>query len=148
MRVRGCTTDKERRDFAEALSRKRRRTAFPDDFNNAVSNLHKDLKKKKNAKQLAHVLREIRVRAAPEWAAPKVNLTFYFILNEEVALPWPMQGEEVIKLLMNRFDQTTRFRLDEELPWRLCCLADLSADEYVYFDQLDLDKLSQSYTGP
>jgi hypothetical protein len=36
-RIPGCTTDVERRDFADALARKRQRFAFPDSFNAGLS---------------------------------------------------------------------------------------------------------------
>jgi len=39
----GCVTDEERRDFAQAVARKRRRFAFPDDFNRLAAPLQKRL---------------------------------------------------------------------------------------------------------
>jgi len=45
-RIPGCTTDVERRDFADALARKRQRFAFPDSFNAGLANFRDRLKEK------------------------------------------------------------------------------------------------------
>ncbi len=67
-RIAGFETDADRRAFAEALSRKRSRFAFPDDFVAATRSLSEHLagKHDKRTAEGAHLraLREIRVRAA------------------------------------------------------------------------------------
>jgi hypothetical protein len=155
-RVPGCSTDQERREFAEALARKRRRAAFPDAFNVAIRRLQQRLQEKhaKNSPEgrLAEALREIRVRALPGWDEPEAKLTFFFILKDvETSTSGsktpdhvhPTEGDyKQVETWVARFDQTDNFRLDANEPWRLCRLADLRADEYVYSDQLDLDRLS------
>ena len=70
-RQQGCQTDEERRAFADALTRKRARFAFPDDFVAAASQLQDRLIKKhaRATGEGAHLraVREIRVQAAPSW---------------------------------------------------------------------------------
>jgi len=86
-RVAGCTTDGERATFAEALARKRRRFAFPDEFNDGLSRFKDRLKraegKKSPAGDLLAALDEIRVQASPEWSAAKVSVFFWFLAERE-----------------------------------------------------------------
>lgn len=146
-RVPGCRDDRERRDFAEVLARKRARFAFPDDFVAAFHGVERRLKEKHGKASveggLARAIREIRVRAAPGWDEPEqVHLTFLFILGHDE--PAPMQrDEDQVEDWLCRFDGSGRFRLDPDTPWRLCFLEDLNAREYVESDRLDLDDLSR-----
>ncbi len=77
----GCTTDDHRRCLAQTLTRKRGRAAFPDDFASFISPLARRLQEKHDKQspegRALQSLREIRLRAAPEWDAPKVEITFY-----------------------------------------------------------------------
>lgn len=145
-RVAGCRDDRERRAFADALARKRARFAFPDDFARAFRGVERRLKDKHGRSSeegaLARALREIRVRAAPGWDDPEVRLTFLFVLEAEEPTPTQRDQEQVDDWL-RRFDDSGRFRLDPNQPWRLCFLEDLNAQEYVESDRLDLDDLSQ-----
>jgi hypothetical protein len=85
-RTPGCQTDEERRRFAQALTRKRARVAFPDDFTafaeGLVSRLVEKHDRQTDEGRALRALREIRVRAAPAWDAAQVELTFWFIRNE------------------------------------------------------------------
>jgi hypothetical protein len=87
LRHQGCCTDDEARRLADALARKRRRTAFPDDFVRFASPLTDRMSSKhgRNSEEgrALRALREIRVRAAPSWDAKDVELTFLFIRNED-----------------------------------------------------------------
>lgn len=143
-RIPGWTTDEEIRDFAEALSRKRSRFAFPNDFEQAVSRLQDRLIQKhdKDSPEGAHLraLREIRVRAAPAWGASEVTISFWFIKNgDPIGFPatWSTFAERWMKL----FDDSERFRLE---PPTVCRLEDMTARDYLESDRLDLNRLSRS----
>jgi hypothetical protein len=145
-RVAGCLGDQERREFADALARKRARFAFPDDFAEALHGVVRRLKEKHGKGTgegaLLRAIREIRVRAAPGWDAQEVRLTFLFVLAADE--PPPTQGDEKqVAEWLSRMDGSRRFRMDQDLPWRLCFLEDIDAREYVESDRLDLDDLSQ-----
>ncbi|NGM23548.1 hypothetical protein G3576_26280 [Roseomonas stagni] len=156
VRVAGCVTDQDRREFSQALARKRQRPAFPNDFNSAATKLTGRIKEKHNKGtpegEFARALSEIRVRAAPSWDAQEVRLTFYLILDRDLASecegsPYALirpneQDYEQAKSWIVLFAANKKFVLDKDEPWRLCFLADLSAEEYVYSDRLDLDDLS------
>jgi hypothetical protein len=141
-RVPGWQTDGELRDFALALSRKRSRFAFPDDFVAAAGQLQERLTEKhdKQSDEGAHLraLREIRVRAAPSWDSEQVQLSWWFIkdADPEIAnVDWPGWAEKWIKL----FTQSGRYKC---YPPTVCRLEDMTALDYVESDQLDLDRLS------
>ena len=86
-RTPGWQTDEELRDFAQALARKRSRFAFPDDFVVAASGLQAHMVARHNRRTVegAHLraLREIRVRAAPSWAEREVQLTWWFVKDDD-----------------------------------------------------------------
>jgi hypothetical protein len=140
--IRGVRTANEAEAFAEALSRHRRRFAFPDDFNTALAKFQKRLKEKagkSNSEEGKHVdaLSQIRVAANPSWDAEKVAVTLWLIKRDDPdPAQWPKWTAEWVK----RIDQTGRYVLDGE-P-RLTRLEDLRASEYLSSQQLDLDHLS------
>lgn len=139
----GCADDRSARAFAEALKRKRGRFAFPDDFVEASQTLQKRLKDKHDKAseegQALRALREIRVTAAPSWNADPVQLTFWFIRDPEqrdfAGKPWDAYLQRWLAL----FQKTERFVEAEGL---VTTLADMSAQDYVESDPLDLDHLS------
>jgi hypothetical protein len=140
-RVSGWETDGDSRDFSMALSRKRSRFAFPNDFNSATRKLQERFTKKhgRTSGEGAHLraLAEIRVRAAPSWDSERVHLSWWFIKDadpkEEV--DWSGWADRWIKLIA----ATGRFYL--ETP-TVCRLEDMTALDYVESDRLDLDNLS------
>ncbi len=142
-RIEGCRTDAERRDFALALSRKRSRFAFPDDFQEATTAFHKHLAEKasKQTDEGAHIdaLSEIRVRAAPSWEADEVHLTFWFIKEADPegakTVDWPTWIDKWMKLIGNK----GRFRLEQPTA---CRLEGMTARDYTDSDRLDLDRAS------
>lgn len=81
-RTSGCPTDQARRDFAQALVRKRARVAFPDDFTAVVADLLVRLQDKHDKNSVEgralRALREICVCAAPDWEAPEVEIALWF----------------------------------------------------------------------
>ena len=142
-RVPGWTTDDEVRAFAQALSRKRMRFAFPDDFVSAARRLQARLADKHNrdsdeGKHL-RALREIRVRAAPSWDAEEVQINWWFIKDRDPSevevTAWGSFAEKWLTL----FDWSGRFSAD---PPVVCRLEDMTARDYTESDLLDLDRLS------
>lgn len=143
-RVPGWNTDEEGRAFADALARKRSRVAFPNDFVASIQKFQRHLRKRHNGRHAegAHLraLREIRVRAAPDWNNAQVNLGFWFVKEEEpadVTADWPAR----VEAWMHMFDQSGRFVVEFALA---CRLEDITAQDYVESDRLDLDALSSS----
>lgn len=142
-RIEGCSTDTERRDFAFALSRKRSRFAFPDDFQEAIAGFQDHLAEKvfKQSDEGAHIraLSEIRVRAAPSWDAQEVYLAFWFVKETDPqdagTVDWSSWIEEWMKLI----NKQARFRLDPPTALRL---EGMTARDYCESDRLDLDRAS------
>jgi hypothetical protein len=142
-RIAGCRTDTEARRFALALVRKRARVAFPDDFTVLVERLQARLLEKHDKQseegRALRALREIRVRAAPSWDAPTVEVTFWFIHEEEAI---DFEGKRWDTLLggwLQLIPASGRFR---HVHGAVLALEDLTAKEYVESDPLDLDHLS------
>ena len=142
----GWQDDDEFRNFSKTLTRKRSRFAFPDDFVTAAQKLQSHLKQKHNRQskegKYLRALREIRVRAAPSWDSDQVELTWYFIRNDETADELD-QWDFYIEKWLKKFEQGSRFRIEEDydefVSYRL---NDLTAEEYVESSHLDLDQLS------
>lgn len=142
-RTSGCPTDQARRDFAQALVRKRARVAFPDDFTGVVGKLLDRLQDKhdKNSEEgrSLRALRQVRVRAAPSWEAAEVEITFWFVPEEDdlkfEGKRWHEHLERWKKLVV----ATERF---SKVYVSVRTLDDLTAREYVESDLLDLDHLS------
>jgi hypothetical protein len=141
-RVPGWSTDDQARLFAEALSRKRVRFAFPDDFVAITGKLQDHLRRRHNRQhpEGAHLraLREIRVRAAPTWDAAEVSLSFWFIKDENPN-GHPAAWSDWVDKWIGLLDQSGRFQIDTVIA---CRLEDLTARDYVETDRLDLDTLS------
>lgn len=142
-RIEGCCTDVERRDFALALSRKRSRFAFPDDFQEATAGFQEKLTNKafKQTDEGAHIsaLSEIRVRAAPSWNTDEVYLTFWFIKKADpqdaTVVDWPAWIDKWMKLISKQ----GRFRLEPPTALRL---EGMTARDYCESERLDLDRAS------
>ncbi len=83
----GCEDDDERRRLGLNLARKRVRAAFPNDFVAFASGLRNRILKKhgkdSDEGRALRALREIRVRAAPARDADAVDLTFFFIREDD-----------------------------------------------------------------
>ena len=142
-RIEGCRTDDETRRFSLALARKRARTAFPNDFVKFAKPLT-DRMAEKHDKQsdegrALRALREIRVRAAPSWDADAVELTFWFIPNDDEPALEPRDWEHCLTALPQPQSTFGRFvRVDG----MVLTLDDLTGRDYVESDPLDLDHLS------
>ena len=141
-RTPGWNTDAESRAFAEALSRKRARFAFPNDFVAAARGLQDHIKRRHNRhnSEGAHLrsLREIRVRAAPSWDHPTVSLFLWFV-KETDPLGFEPEWHAYSDKWTDRLDTTGRFTVDGAIA---CWLGEMTAQDYVESDRLDLDQLS------
>lgn len=148
VRTPGWSTDAESRAFALALSRKRIRFAFPDDFTGFAEAMQRRLsdKHEKNTDEGRglRALREIRVQASPSWDSPRVDIFFWFIRfdgdTDFQGRSWGDLLEKWIELVPPR----GRFK---SVEGQVVTLQDMNAEEYVQSDALDLDHLSASAIG-
>jgi len=142
-RVSGCNIDKEQRDFSLALARKRARFAFPDDFTAFVSALHKRMQdkhdKKSNEGLALRSLLGIRVHAAPDWEADPVHIHFWFIRHEDAEDFNGKSWHELLDGWLKLVPANQRF---DPVNGTVVTLEDMSAQDYVESDPLDLDHLS------
>lgn len=142
-RTAGCMTDQERRDFAQALVRKRARAAFPDDFVEIAAKLLKRFQgkhdKDSDEGRALRALREIRVRAAPSWNANQVEVTLWYV-PESGEVDFEGRGwNEYLDAWRKLIVATGRFT---KIDGVVRPLEDLTAKDYVESDPLDLDHLS------
>ena len=141
--IQGVRNDTEAREFAQGISRRFARFAFPDDFVAAVRPIQQRIKDKHGRKtteaRAYNQLREIRIVATPAWESPEPSITFLFVRDDD----GPMSAglEEAVESLMAKFIATGRFKDPQH---RIVTLAEITAALYVASDPLDLDHLSSS----
>jgi hypothetical protein len=139
--TRGCANDEEIRKFSAAIKRKHGRFAFPDDFNRFVGALQDRLKEKHDKRSdegdTLRGLEEIRVRAAPSWDAPEVELMFWFIAKPENVAEVRKSG--MIQKWETRIQPKDRFK---RMFSQVVTYDELTTQDYLESDQLDLDYLS------
>jgi hypothetical protein len=142
-RVSGCVTDTERRDFAQALARKRTRFAFPDDFTALASKLQGRLQEKHDRLSeegaALRALREIRVRAAPSWDDDVIDIMLWFVRNEDEPDFEGRSWHKILEGWLKLMPAAGRFRAVDGV---VMTLDDLTARDFVESDPLDLDHLS------
>ncbi len=142
-RIPGCDSDDERRRLALTLARNRVRFAFPDDFVKLVSPLQRRLSEKHGRQsaegEALRALREIRVRAAPSWDDPEVEIFFWFVRQDDPVRE-PRDWAAHLESWLDRLAPSGRFR---SLDGAVLTLDDLTAREYLESDPLDLDHLSE-----
>ncbi len=142
-RTPGWTTDAEARAFALALSRKRARFAFPDDFSALAKNLRGRLsdKHERNTDEGRglRALQEIRVQASPSWGAPQVDIFFWFIRDESKPEFEGKNWADLLSQWLNLVPATGRF---SAVLGQVTTLEDMTAREYIDSDPLDIDYIS------
>jgi hypothetical protein len=142
-RTPGVRTHQEAIDFAEALARKRRRFAFPDDFDHALKKLGKrfDARAGKQTEEGHHVdaLTEIRVSALPSWEATNVDLSFWLIKKDD---PDPEKWTYYLEQWHALIDQSGRYKVPD--PFRVVRFNDITAQDYLDSQRLDFDDLSST----
>ena len=131
-RQEGCASDEEARRLALALSRKRTRFAFPDDFVAWGKKLQNRLQEKHDQQsdegRALRALREIRVRAAPAWDADQIELMFWFIRSEEEPTFEGKSWSDLLEMWMRLLTAGGRF---DPVYGGVTTLDDLTAREYV-----------------
>lgn len=137
-RVQGVRTCQERFVFARAVARKFERFAFPDGFNQKVTDFVKFLKKKHGKSNPVGVLlskvKEIRVDADPDWNSSHKSITFYFFVESDTDCS---NAKEVTNKLPKENSEYA-------FSVSFCTYDDLTAGEYLASVPLDLDYLSHS----
>lgn len=139
----GCLNDDDVRSLRQALTRKRARFAFPDDFTDFAKKLQNRLRDKHDKAtdegEALRALREIRVRAAPSWNAPEVQLMFWFIRHEEQSQFGGTRWDQFLRQWLQLIPASGRF---QNVEGSIVALEDMTAKDYVESDPLDLDHLS------
>jgi hypothetical protein len=142
-RTPGYTDDAEGRAFAQALARKRVRFAFPDDFTTFAKKLQSRLADKHDKAtdegRGLRVLREIRVHAFPSWDAPQVDIHFWFVRDDRDADFEGKSWADLLKEWLKLVQAAGRFT---SVDGQVVPLRDITAEDYVDSDSLDLDHLS------
>lgn len=141
--IKGCNLDSERRSFARALSRKRIRFAFPDDFVRLVSKLKNKMANKHDKDsgegEALRSLKEIRIAASPSWSSDDVDLNFYFIHDSGQSKFQGKSWDDYRNSWVDLLKTEGRFKT---IVAEVRTLESLSAKEYVDSDQMDFDHLS------
>lgn len=136
-----CVTDKEQSQLRAALARKRSRFPFPDDFVDLLVAVRKRViskhKKDTDEGQFLRNVREIRVLPSPNWEAPKVDLTFYFLFDTPDLITEATQKHA--DDLCGRFIPSTKYSQPEAV---VLSLIELSAAVYLSSSALEFDFLS------
>ena len=142
-RIPGWSTDAEARNFALALSRKRARFAFPNDFNWLAKKLQTRLtdKHERNTDEGRglRALQEIRVQASPSWDAALVEIFFWFVRKDGEA---DFEGKSWADLLNEWLMLVLPAGRFKTVSGQIVMLEDMTAQDYVDSDPLDLDHLS------
>lgn len=140
LRIEGRMTEKEAHDFRNAIGRKRSRFPFPDKFVEAMADVRKHfgIKHSKQTPEGDHLraLREIRVYAKPYWDAPDVDIRFWFIKKED---PTPCMWDSFMEQWISKFRSSPGLRVG---GCEVRALSELTAQEYVESDSLELDTLT------
>jgi hypothetical protein len=143
-RLPGCTTDPERATFAEALAHKRRRFAFPDDFNVGLKRFRDRIKRaegKSTAEgRVVDALEEIRVQASPEWEAAKVSVFFWFLAEREKIADFNA-ARDIVQGWMGTISWIERFALGDP-AFAVLEPQDMTVEQYQASHALDYDDIS------
>ncbi len=145
----GCRTHRELTAFQSALGNKRTRFAFPDDFVHGYEKFEKDIRDKfkraasgSEAGQAYQELQEIRVRAAPNWQAKRVELTIFCIIRPDADRP---NVEKHLVTVFKKLHLPDKYVL-EDPPFQVVTYENLSADRYIESDPLNFHQLTLSYS--
>ena len=145
VRTEGCMNETEVRLLADELARHRQRFAFPDEFSLAARKFIGTIKHKHGRASptgtFLSALREIRIQALPGWGAASIALRVWFILES----PPPNEQRrgfyfEAERLLGKLDVQGGVFGAVE--PPQLVLLSEMTAEEYVCSERLDVEYLS------
>jgi hypothetical protein len=140
-RTEGCATDDQRRAFGRFLARKDSRFAFPDDFSHSIERLRTRIREKHDRASpegaaLRDHLREIRVTAA--WDDEQVIPFLTFVRHDNAdaeRVEWHRFLDQWLKLCQPHGRIV-------DVDGTMATLREMTAQEYVDSDPLDLDFLS------
>lgn len=139
----GCLSDDEIRALGQALTRKRARFAFPDDFTDFARKLQNRLRDKHDKAtdegEALRALREIRVRAEPSWNSSEIRLIFWFIRDEDQNQFKGVGWNQFLNQWLQLIPESGRYK---NVEGSVVALEGMTAKEYVESDPLDLDHLS------
>jgi hypothetical protein len=142
-RTPGWATDSEIRRFAQALSRKRKRFAFPDDLGRSLDGLRKRIRSRHGRKsdegRAVTALIEIRVTASPSWDAPSCEVFLTFVRPE--ATP-DISEEKWAEHLQAWLELCAPTGVIKTVDGAVLPLSGLTGQDYVDSDPLDLDHLT------
>ena len=142
-RTPGWSSDAESRRFSQALARKRRRFAFPDDLVRAIAKLRKRMldKNGRNSDEGRAItaLVEIRATAAPSWDAPSCEVFLTFVRPEVTPEISDQRWADYLDAWLTLCEPTGSIA---SIDVAVLPLSVLTAQDYVDSDQLDLDHLS------
>jgi hypothetical protein len=142
-RTAGYEDDSDGRAFAQALARKRVRFAFPNDFTSFAKKLQNKLVDKHDKAtdegRGLRALDEIRIRAAPSWDAPRVELFLWFVRRDADTKFDGRSWADILKEWLKLVPATGRF---EVVAGQVATLSEMTGDDYATSDPLDLDHLS------
>jgi hypothetical protein len=142
-RTPGWTSDAESRRFAQALARKRKRFAFPDDLVRTIAKLRKRLldKNGRNSDEghAVTALVEIRATAAPSWDAPSCEVFLTFVRPEVTPEIADQKWSEHLDVWLMLCEPVGSIA---SIDGAVLSLSALTALDYIDSDQLDLDHLS------
>ena len=85
-------------------------------------------------------LREIRVVAAPDWNAARVEIFFWFVRGDADTDFEGANWADLLKEWLKQVPPTGRFHA---VNGQVLALSDMTAADYVDSDPLDLDHLSR-----
>lgn len=142
VRIPGCADHADARYFSGAIERKFGRFAFPTDFVQFSKKLENRMKEKHDKKSdegdALRRLVEIRVRAAPSWESPEVELMIWFVANAENVSELRRSG--FLETWQKLVTASGRFK---KVYCQIATHQELTAQDYLESDQLDLDHLSE-----
>lgn len=140
-RTPGFSDEVQQRKFASALERKFGRFAFPNAFNKSIGKFNNHVREKHGkdsdiGKALA-TLKEVRVRATPNWDATPAEILFYFIFEPPInPVQLQLMRTELTKLV-DKIAWTDAFRWEMENKYALVSLDDITARDYAESVALD-----------
>lgn len=140
-RTPGFTDETLQRKFAHALERKFGRFAFPDAFNASIGKFHTDIRKKHGkdtdiGKALA-TLKEIRVRATPNWDTSPAEILFYFLFEPPIDPDRLQLMRAELAKLVDKIAWTDDYRWETDSKFILAALEDITGRDYAESVALD-----------
>jgi hypothetical protein len=144
-RIPGCITDQDRVDFADALARKRQRFAFPDIFNAGLTKFRNRIKEKEGKASaegaLIAALDQIRVQPNADWNAPRIAVSFWFLLEPNANTEINASSRSIIETWVRRITLSPPFSLADP-QFYFVERRDMTLEDYMQSYRLDYDDLS------